>query len=90
MPRSAQTPAGNVKTRNGANSAAQGLYDLEAAMGAPLSLESIGMKREGLEHAAELAVQKPFYNPRKLSKDEIRTLLEDAFEGRPPRSWTAP
>jgi len=76
--------------KDGANSAAQGLYDLEAAMGAPLSLESIGMKREGLEHAAELAVQKPFYNPRKLSKDEIRTLLEDAFEGRPPRSWTAP
>ncbi|HXU19777.1 MAG TPA: maleylacetate reductase [Verrucomicrobiae bacterium] len=76
--------------KDGANSAAQGLYDLEAAMGAPLSLESIGMKREGLEHAAELPVQKPFYNPRKLSKDEIRTLLEDAFEGRPPRSWTAP
>src|SRR5690242_11193827 len=76
--------------KGGAHSAAQGLYDLEAAMGAPLSLESIGMKREGLEHAAELPVQKPFYNPRKLSKDEIRTLLEDAFEGRPPRSWTAP
>ncbi len=73
----------------GADSAAQGLHDLEAAMGAPLSLESIGMKREGLDHAAELAIQKPFYNPRKLTTEGLRSLLEDAFEGRPPRSWTA-
>jgi maleylacetate reductase len=73
--------------KGGGYSAAQGLHDLEAAMGAPLSLKSIGMKREGLDHAAELAVEKPFYNPRKLSKEGIRTLLEDAFEGGPPRSW---
>ena len=75
--------------KGGADSAAQGLHNLEAAMGAPLSLESIGMKREGLDHAAELAIEKPFYNPRKLTAEELRTLLEDAFEGRPPRSWTA-
>jgi alcohol dehydrogenase class IV len=61
-------------SKGGANSAAQ---------------ESIGMKREGLDHAAELAVKNPFHNPRKLSKEGIRTLLEDAFEGRPPRHWTA-
>ena len=73
--------------KSAADSAAQGLYDLEAAMGAPLSLESIGMKREGLDHAAELAVKTSFYNPRKLTTEGLRTLLEDAFEGRPPRSW---
>lgn len=73
--------------KGGPDSAAQGLRDLEAAMGAPLSLESIGMKREGLDHAVELAVKTPFYNPRKLTTDALRTLLEDAFEGRPPRSW---
>ena len=72
----------------GAGSAAQGLCDLETAMGAPLSLASIGMKREGLDHAAELAVKTPFYNPRKLTTEGLRTLLEDAFEGRLPRSWT--
>jgi maleylacetate reductase len=68
-------------------SAAQGLYDLEAGMGAPLSLKSIGMKREGLDHAADLAVKTPSYNPRPLDRDAIRTLLEDAFEGPPPRTW---
>jgi maleylacetate reductase len=72
-----------------ANSAAQGLYELESGMGAPLSLESIGMKREGIDRVAEIAVQTPFYNPRPLSKDGIRTLLEDAFEGRLPRVWPA-
>jgi alcohol dehydrogenase class IV len=73
-------------SKAGANSAARSLYDLEAAMGAPLSLESIGMKREGLDHAVELAVKNPFYNPGELSREGIRALLEDAFEGRAPRS----
>jgi maleylacetate reductase len=68
-------------------SAAQGLYDLEARMGAPLSLESIGMKREGLDLAADLAVKTASYNPRPLERDSIRVLLEDAFSGQTPRSW---
>jgi alcohol dehydrogenase class IV len=67
--------------------AARGLYDLEAGMGAPLALKSIGMKREGLDHAADLAVKTPSYNPRLLDRDAIRTLLEDAFDGRSPRTW---
>ena len=75
--------------KGGTNSAAQGLYELETGMGAPLSLESIGMKREGLDHAADLAVKSPFYNPRQISKENIRTVLEDAFEGRHPRLWPA-
>ncbi len=69
-------------------SAAKGLYDLEAGMGAPLSLKSIGMQHEGLEHAADLAVKTPSYNPRRLERETIRVLLEDAFEGRRPRTWT--
>ncbi|HXQ26332.1 MAG TPA: maleylacetate reductase [Candidatus Acidoferrales bacterium] len=72
----------------GAKSAAQGLYDLEVKMGTPLSLQSIGMKREGIEHAASLVIANPFYNSRPLSKEGIRALLEDAFAGRPPRSWS--
>jgi maleylacetate reductase len=70
-------------------SAAHGLYDLEAGMGAPLALKSIGMKREGLDQAADLAVKTPSYNPRPLDRDAIRALLEDAFDGRPPRTWPA-
>ncbi len=71
-------------------SAAQGLYDLEARMGTPLSLESIGMKREGLDLAADLAVKTASYNPRPLEREAIRVLLEDAFSGQSPRSWPVP
>lgn len=67
-------------------SAAQGLYDLAASMGDRLSLKSLGMKRGDLDRAAELATQNPYYNPRPLTKDAIQMLLEDAYEGRPPRA----
>jgi maleylacetate reductase len=78
-----------VGGKGGAKSAASELYDLEAAMGAPLSLKSLGLKQEGLDQAADLAVRNASYNPRPLTKEGIRTLLEDAFEGRPPRVWSA-
>lgn len=70
----------------GAKSAAAALYDLAQGMGAPLSLESLGMKRADLDRAADLAVRNPFYNPRALTKEGIRQLLEEAFEGRRPRA----
>jgi len=68
----------------GANSAAQGLYDLTASLGAPVSLEALGMRREQLDRAADLAVQNPYYNPRPVTREGIRELLENAFEGRRP------
>jgi len=78
-----------VSGKGGAKSAALALYDLEASMGAPLSLKSLGLKQEGLDQAADLAVRSASYNPRPLTKEGIQTLLEDAFEGRPPRVWGA-
>jgi maleylacetate reductase len=85
MERVARALAGNVT----AKSAAAGLHDLEASMGAPLSLKSLGMKSEGLDRATNLALQTPFFNPSPVTEDGIRTLLEDAFEGRAPREWAA-
>ena len=68
----------------GAESAADGLYDLAAALGAPLSLAAIGMKAADLDHAAEIAAQNPYYNPRPITREGIRVLLGNAFEGRRP------
>ena len=65
----------------GAPSAAAGLYDLAASLGAPLSLAALGMKAQGLDQAADLAVQNPYYNPRPIARDAIRALLQNAFEG---------
>ncbi len=67
-----------------APSAAGGLYDLAAALGAPTSLAALGMKAKDLDQAADLAVQNPYYNPRPVSRDGIRALLQDAWDGRKP------
>jgi len=68
----------------GAKSAAQGLYDLASSLGAPTSLAALGLKASDLDKAADIAVQNPYYNPRPITREGIRALLQDAFEGRRP------
>lgn len=70
----------------GAEEAATGLYDLAAAIGAPLALKEIGLKEQDLDQAAEIATRNPYYNPRAVSRDGVRRLLENAFHGRRPAS----
>ncbi len=72
--------------RNGAagGDPAGGLYDLARNIGAPLSLDAIGMKAEALDDAAQLATQNPYYNPRPIEYAAIRQLLQNAWEGRRP------
>jgi maleylacetate reductase len=68
----------------GAKSAPQGLYDLAASLGAPTTLAALGLKAADLDKAADIAVQNPYYNPRPITREGIRALLQDAFEGRRP------
>jgi maleylacetate reductase len=68
----------------GADDAAQGLWDLAKQIGAPLSLREIGMPGDGLERAARLATENPYYNPRPVEYAGVRQLLEDAYHGRRP------
>jgi alcohol dehydrogenase class IV len=64
--------------------AAQGIYDLMQALGAPLALKDIGMKETELDRAAELATTAPYFNPRPIDRAAIRALLDDAYHGRRP------
>jgi len=68
----------------GATDAAQGIFDLIEKIGAPTSLKQIGMPEDGLDKAADLAVQNPYWNPRPIERDAIRQLLDDAYHGRRP------
>lgn len=68
----------------GAPAAARGLFDLAAGLGAPMALSAIGMPPDGLDRAADLAVDQPYWNPRKPEREAIRRLLDDAFHGRRP------
>lgn len=70
--------------KEGAAAAAGALYDLNVAIGAKLGLSEIGMKAADLDRAADLATQNPYYNPRPVTRDGIRQLLEEAFHGRRP------
>ena len=65
--------------------AASGLQALARALGAPTSLREIGMPEGGLDAAAALAVQNPYWNPRPIEQPAIRSLLDDAWHGRVPR-----
>jgi alcohol dehydrogenase class IV len=61
------------------------LHDLAAAIGAPTSLETIGMPADGLDAAAARAAdQVGDSNLRAVDAAALRDLLQAAFEGRRP------
>jgi maleylacetate reductase len=83
-----EAAAGEAMTRVaralGASQAAIGLFELGNRIGTPRSLAEIGMPASGLERAAELAVQKPYPNPRPVTREGVLDLLQKAFSGAPP------
>ena len=42
------------------------------------------MTEDDLDRAADIAVENPYYNPRPVTREGIRALLDDAFHGRRP------
>jgi alcohol dehydrogenase class IV len=73
-----------IATALGSDDAPATLFDLAHKLGAPVALKDIGMKREDLEKACDLALQNRYPNPRPLERQALMGLLEDAFEGRRP------
>ena len=69
---------------SGTTSAARGVFDLARTHGAPVALKDIGMPADGLDRAADLAVQTPYPNPRPLERTALRELLQRAFDGTRP------
>lgn len=68
----------------GADSVGAGLWDLADRINAPTSLASLGLSESDLDEAANLATEKPYWNPRRVDRDAVRQLLQAAFEGRRP------
>jgi maleylacetate reductase len=68
----------------GAPDAATALFDMAVDIGAPTSLAQLGMREEDLDRAAQLAADPPPWNPRAVTVEDMRALLEDAFLGRRP------
>lgn len=64
--------------------AALGIFEFARRIGAPASLESLGLRREDLPEVVRLTVEAPPWNPRPVEADGIAALLDDAFAGRTP------
>lgn len=68
-----------------APNAPQAIFELAKANGAPIALRSIGMEEADLDLAADIASRNPYWNPKPIERQAVRALLQDAFEGAPPR-----
>ena len=69
----------------GAKDAGQGLYDLYVRIGLPTGLKGLGMKEADIPKAVEVVAAAKFVNPRPVSRDDIESLITQAFHGAPPR-----
>ena len=63
------------------------LVDLATRLGSPRSLKSLGMPEAGIDRAADLAVQNPYWNPRPIERTAVRALIAAAWAGAHPRLW---
>lgn len=60
------------------------LHSFAKRLGAPMALKDLGLRKQDLDKAAELATAKPYWNPQKVTKEDIATLLAAAWEGDQP------
>lgn len=68
----------------GAGDAAQGLFNLVGRLGARQALRDLGMPVEGIDKAADIAIEKPYWNPRPVERGAIRDLIARAHAGERP------
>ncbi len=60
------------------------LWAFSKSLGAPLALKDLGLKETDLDKATEIALSKPYWNPREITADGIRVLLQNAWQGSAP------
>lgn len=61
-----------------------GLWDFAKSIGAPLRLADLGLTEPDLDLAADIAMKNAYWNPRPFARQDIRALLQAAYEGRRP------
>lgn len=69
----------------GAAAPAKGLYDLARTLGRVAALKDLGVRPTDLDEVAALAMEKPLNTPEPLSREQVRALLENAYQGRAPQ-----
>lgn len=64
------------------------LQAINRAVGAPAGLAALGMPREAIARAVELALEHPYWNPRPLAREGLTQLISDAYDGAEPRAYS--
>lgn len=64
--------------------AGAGLWHFAKSVGAPLRLADLGLTEPDLDRAADIATKNPYANPRPVTRDGIRHLLQQAYDGHCP------
>ena len=60
------------------------LWKFAKKIGAPMTLAELGLQPSDLDRAAEIATRNPYANPRPVSRDGLRHLLQQAHDGQCP------
>jgi maleylacetate reductase len=60
------------------------LWDFASRIGAPTRLADLGLAAADLDRASDIALKNAYWNPRFFTRDDIRNLLQAAYEGRRP------
>jgi alcohol dehydrogenase class IV len=60
------------------------VHALAVRLGAPTSLRALGMAKDDVARAAEMAAANPYPNPRPIDRAAIEALLQRAWAGAPP------
>ena len=70
----------------GGTAPGRALWDFAKNLNAPLALKSLGLTEGDLDRAADVALARPYWNPRALTRDGLRALLQNAWSGDAPGS----
>ncbi|WP_072776652.1 maleylacetate reductase [Marivita hallyeonensis] len=81
----AQTELAPVAKMFGAEEPGEALWNFATSLGAPTSLQALGVAETDLDRVAALAAQNPYWNPRDITQDGIRALLQRAWDGTAPQ-----
>jgi alcohol dehydrogenase class IV len=67
-----------------ADDPARALWDLAGRLGAPRSLAELGLEETDVAEAAVQVAGQPYANPRPVTAEGVREVLQAAYEGRRP------
>lgn len=76
--------AAAIAAAMGGDDAAGAIFDLARCLGVPAGLRDLGLDRASLDAVAEEVVARPLHNPRAITAEGVRQLLDAAWEGRRP------